>query len=185
MRSFLSRGKFAWCLAPGGASGVRSRPAPARRNLGGAKCRWPDACQGRSRRRRWPKASLYKGLASDDDRRPRSVGRDYAHLSLDLSPLPRAGGQRPPLVDEPSAFVEAHMGMRALSLGGFSTDDEARLSCGWRLTMMSGARGAAIGSARRKSRGELCRGRPIIAPQPCIRRALRPEPMMHSCASAA
>src|ERR1700722_11153867 len=90
MRSFLSRGKFAWCLAPGGASGVRSRPAPARRNLGGAKCRWPDACQGRSRRRRWPKASLYKGLASDDDRRPRSVGRDYAHLSLDLSPLPRA-----------------------------------------------------------------------------------------------
>ena len=106
MRSFLSRGKFAWCLAPGGASGVRSRPAPARRNLGGAKCRWPDPCQGRSRRRRWPKASLYKGLASDDDRRPRSVGRDYAHLSLDLSPLPRAGGQRPPLVDEPSAFVE-------------------------------------------------------------------------------
>jgi hypothetical protein len=90
MRSFLSRGKFAWCLAPGGASGVRSRRAPARRNLGGAKCRWPDACQGRSRRRRWPKASLYKGLASDDDRRPRSVGRDYAHLSLDLSPLPRA-----------------------------------------------------------------------------------------------
>jgi hypothetical protein len=56
---------------------------------------------------------------------------------------------------------------------------------GWRLTMMSGARGTAIGSARRKSRGELCRGRPIIAPQPCIRRALRPEPMMHSCASAA
>jgi hypothetical protein len=49
MRSFLSRGKFAWCLAPGGASGVRSRPAPARRILGGAKCRWPDACQGRSR----------------------------------------------------------------------------------------------------------------------------------------
>ena len=90
MRSFLSRGKFAWCLAPGGASGVRSRPTPARRNLGGAKCRWPDACQGRSRRRRWPKASLYKGLASDDDRRPRSVGRDYAHLSLELSPLPRA-----------------------------------------------------------------------------------------------
>src|SRR3984885_12537469 len=130
MRSFLSRGKFAWCLAPGGASGVRSRPAPARRNLGGAKCRWPDACQDRSRRRRWPKASLYKGLASDEDRRPRSVGRDYARLSLDLSPLPRAGGQRPPLGDEPSAFVEAHMGMRALSLGGFSTDDEARLSCG-------------------------------------------------------
>src|ERR1700678_2097102 len=90
MRSFLSRGKFAWCLAPGGASGVRSRPAPARRNLGGAKCRWPDPCQGRSRRRRWPEASLYQGLASDDDRRPRSVGRDYAHLSLDLSPLPRA-----------------------------------------------------------------------------------------------
>src|ERR1700733_5101025 len=130
MRYFMSRGKFAWCLAPGGASGVRSRPAPARRNLGGAKCRWPDACQDRSRRRRWPKASLYKGLASDEDRRPRSVGRDYARLSLDLSPLPRAGGQRPPLVDEPSAFVEAHMGMRALSLGGFSTDDEARLSCG-------------------------------------------------------
>src|SRR5271155_4519364 len=35
------------------------------------------------------------------------------------------------------------------------------------------------------SRGEPCRGRQIIAPQPCIRRALRPEPMMHSCASAA
>src|ERR1700719_2454007 len=26
MRSFLSRGKFAWCLAPGGASGVRRGP---------------------------------------------------------------------------------------------------------------------------------------------------------------
>src|ERR1700678_4043001 len=142
--------------------------------------------KGEPRRGRWPKASLYKGLASDDDRRPRSVGRDYAHLSLDLSPLPRAGGQRPPLVDGPSAFVEAHMGMRALSLSGdFRLTTRLVSRVGWRLTMMSGARGTAIGSARRKSRGELCRGRPIIAPQPCIRRALRPEPMMHSCASAA
>src|SRR5271170_766706 len=90
MRSFLSRGKFAWCLAPGGASGVRSRPAPARRNLGGAKM----SLAGRLSRPKPPEAVAegqpLQGLASDDDRRPRSVGRDYAHLSLDLSPVPRA-----------------------------------------------------------------------------------------------
>ena len=73
----------------------------------------------------------------------------------------------------------------SLSLGDFRLTTRLVSRVGWRLRMMSGARGAAIGSARRKSRGELCRGRPIIAPQPCIRRALRPEPMMHSCASAA
>ena len=72
-----------------------------------------------------------------------------------------------------------------LSRGDFRLTTRLVSRVGWRLTMRSGARGAAIGSARRKSRGELCRGRPIIAPQPCIRRALRPEPMMHSCASAA
>src|SRR5271170_7097570 len=57
---------------------------------GGGRRRWPKAVAEGGGRRRWPKASLYKGLASDDDRPPRSVGRDYAHLSLDLSPLPRA-----------------------------------------------------------------------------------------------
>src|ERR1700674_3663110 len=174
MRSFLSRGKFAWCLAPGGASGVRTRPAPARRNLGGAKCRWPDACQGRSRRRRWPKASLYKGLASDDDRRPRRL---HPSLAASFAPPTRmrtkaaarrraerlrrgAHGHARPLSRGDfrlTTRLVPRVGWRPLS-GGFSTDDEARLSWGWRLTMMSGARGAAIGSARRKSRGELAAG---------------------------
>ena len=79
----------------------------------------------------WPKASLDKGLASDDDRRP---GR-----WAEITPISRAisrpsharedKGRRSSTSRAPSS--EAHMGMRALSLsGGFSTDDEARLSCG-------------------------------------------------------
>jgi hypothetical protein len=69
--------------------------------------------------------------------------------------------------------------------GGFSTDDEARLSCGLAPDddVRSPRSGHRFGEAK-IARGT-CRGRPIIAPQPCIRRALRPEPMMHSCASAA
>ena len=89
MRSFLSRGKLRGVWPREARRGpLEARFCPWK--PWGAQCRWPNACQGRSRRRRWPKASLYKGLASDDDRRPRSVGRDYAHLSRDLSPLPRA-----------------------------------------------------------------------------------------------
>src|SRR6202167_2012515 len=157
MGSFLSSGKFALCLAAGGAWGVGSRPTPVRRNLGGAKWRWPDPCQGRSRRRRWPKASLYKGLASDDDRRPRSVGRDYAHLSPDLSPVPTRMRTRPPLVDEPSAFLEAHMDVRALS-GGFSTDEEARLSCGSALDdVVRGPRGGHRFGEAKIARGTIPR----------------------------
>jgi hypothetical protein len=44
---------------------------------GSARCRWPNPRQGRSRRRRWPKASLYEGLAIDDNGLPRS-GADAA-----------------------------------------------------------------------------------------------------------
>src|SRR5271169_4304351 len=59
----------------GARSGARSRPAPGLRSLGNARRRWPEPCQGRSRRRRGPKARLYEGPAIAENRPPRSVGR--------------------------------------------------------------------------------------------------------------
>ena len=151
--------------------GFEARSCPSK------PCRWPDACQGQSRRRRWPKASLYKRLASDNDRRPRSVGRDYAHLSRLIfrpSHARKDKGRRSSTSRAPSS---RRTWACAPSLSGdFRLTTRLVSRVGWRLTMMSGARGAAIGSARRKSRRGLCRERPIIAPQPCIRRALRPNP---------
>src|ERR1700736_4257954 len=45
---------------------------PCRRSLGGKRGPWVIVlCQDRSRRRRWPKASLYKGLSPG----PRSANR--------------------------------------------------------------------------------------------------------------
>ena len=83
---------------------VWSRPTPARRFLGSAKCRRLDPCQGRSRQRRWPKASLYKDLAVDDDEQPRSMGRLDENLPLRLltclarrkkAPLPIPNSEEP------------------------------------------------------------------------------------------
>ena len=75
-RLLAFRGGWSWPATP--------RPAPALRSLGSAFCRWPEPCQGRSRRRRWPQASLYKGPAIDDHRLPRSGGR----IVFDLSSCP-------------------------------------------------------------------------------------------------
>jgi hypothetical protein len=57
----------------GGGLGVGARLTTARRSLGSAKCLRPERCQGRSRQRRWPKASLYKARAVNDNRQPSSV----------------------------------------------------------------------------------------------------------------
>ena len=51
-------------------------PLPALRLLGRARCRWAEPCQGRSRRRRGPKASLYKGSRTDDHRPWRDRGAE-------------------------------------------------------------------------------------------------------------
>lgn len=47
-----------------------TRPIPAFRRLGNANCRRLDPRQGQSRPERGPKASLHKGLAVDNNRRP-------------------------------------------------------------------------------------------------------------------
>src|ERR1700681_3397887 len=46
--------------------------SPHRRSLGGKRGRETVPCQDRSRRRRWPKASLYKGLSPGHARTPRA-----------------------------------------------------------------------------------------------------------------
>ena len=60
--------------------------APAHRSYGGAKGLWSSPCQGRSRRRRWPKASLYKGMTIDKQLIARIVGFSCACLQLCRSP---------------------------------------------------------------------------------------------------
>ena len=52
------------------------------------------SCQGRSRRRREPKASLYKGIAPSDECHQRSVGRPLPlpqPLAVGPNRLPRRG----------------------------------------------------------------------------------------------
>src|SRR5271156_4235178 len=88
MRSFLSRGKFAWCWPREARRGSARGPllpveTLAAQNVAGWTLVKAEAAGGGG-----PRPAFTRGLASDDDRRPRSVGRDYAHLSLDLSPLP-------------------------------------------------------------------------------------------------
>src|SRR5271155_4884566 len=83
---FLSSWNFAFFRPPRClARGWRKGRLPALRFLGSATCRWLDPCQGRSRRRRGPKASLYKGPAIDDHRRPRSPGRVHVARSASLA----------------------------------------------------------------------------------------------------
>src|SRR5271170_1363251 len=83
---FLSSWNFAFFRPPRClAWGWREGRLPALRFLGSATCRWLDPCQGRSRRRRGPKASLYKGPAIDDHRRPRSPGRVHVARSASLA----------------------------------------------------------------------------------------------------
>src|SRR5271168_1617040 len=119
----------------------------------------PNPCQGRSRRRRWPKASLYKGWVHR-----RQSGAEFTPASgLAFRPILRAEAKAG---ERPSASVEAPWGMRFLC--GFST--------GWRLTMTFGAAKAIMGSARLGFEGNYTAGAKIIAPQPCIRWVLQPEP---------
>src|SRR5271155_3300233 len=80
---FLSSWNFAFFRPPRClAWGWREGRLPALRFLGSATCRWAEPCQGRSRRRRGPKASLYKGLLTDDHRLARSRGRGDVRLPL-------------------------------------------------------------------------------------------------------
>ena len=129
----------------------------------------PDPCQGRSRRRRWPKASLYKGLVHR-----RHSAAEFGGPSLRQPPAwsfapTRARKERAVARSgrrEAERVRRGAVGMRFLY--GFST--------GWRLTMTFGAAKAIKGSARLDSRGNCTAGAKIIAPQPCIRWALQPEP---------
>jgi hypothetical protein len=74
-RFFRSLRWGAWELARG--------PLPPFDLLGSARGRWAKPCQGRSRRRRGPKASLYEGSPTDDHRLARSRGRGMSvHGSL-------------------------------------------------------------------------------------------------------
>ena len=71
-------------------AGLSVRPANGfrRRSVGGKRGREAIPCQDRSRRRRWPKASLYKGLPPDQTRPPRTA-------FAGISPRPRSGDNAP------------------------------------------------------------------------------------------
>src|SRR5271170_6268255 len=80
----------------------------------------PNPCQGRSRRRRWPKASLYKGWVHR-----RQSGAEFTPASgLAFHPIFRARERErlwpAPDGERPSASVEAPWGMRFSC--GFSTE---------------------------------------------------------------
>ena len=72
----------------GAGSPVRSANGFCRRSVGGKRGREAIPCQDRSRRRRWPKASLYKGLPPDQTRPPRATFEG-------ISPRPRSGDNAP------------------------------------------------------------------------------------------
>src|SRR5271170_599793 len=119
----------------------------------------PNPCQGRSRRRRWPKASLYKGWVHR-----RQSGAGFTPASgLVFHPILRAEGKG---WREAERVRRGAVGMRFLC--GVST--------GSRVTMTFGAAKAIMGSARLGFEGNYTAGAKIIAPQPCIRWVLQPEP---------
>src|SRR5271168_2038881 len=81
-------------------------------------------------------------------------------------PFARSCARKGKAGERPSASVEAPWGMRFSC--GFST--------GSRVTMTFGAAKAIMGSARLGFEGNYTAGAKIIAPQPCIRWVLQPEP---------
>jgi hypothetical protein len=86
MGPFLSRGIShffrLFVVVSGARSGVPIEARSWPSILGSARRRWPEPCQGRSRRRRGPKARLYEGPAIAENRSPMSVGRLSPSLAV-------------------------------------------------------------------------------------------------------
>src|SRR5271168_4878547 len=145
--------------------GVRARPAPGRRSLGGANCRWTQPLS-----RPQPPEAVAEGQPLQGLGPSTTIGgRVYASLRLGLSPDLRAKGKgcRPLRTARGRARPSRRRGVCA------SRVDFRR---GSRLTMTFGAAKAIMGSARLGFEGNYTAGAKIIAPQPCIRWVLQPEP---------
>src|ERR1700722_2027368 len=156
MGFFLSRGKFAWCLANerprGGPPEAPSCPSkPWRRKMSLAR---------RLSRPKPPEAVAEGQPLQGSGQRRRSAAEEITPISRLIfrpSHAHEDKGRRSSTGRAPSSR-RTWACAPSLSRGDFRLTTRLVSRVGWRLTMMSGARGAAIGSARRKSRGELAAG---------------------------
>src|SRR5271168_5601967 len=100
MGTFLSSGKVLGSRFLEWVGGPREAPLLAVEVLAARTVDGPNPCQGRSRRRRWPKASLYKGWVHR-----RQSGAEFTPASgLAFRPILRAEAKAG---ERPSASVEA------------------------------------------------------------------------------
>src|SRR5271154_1991014 len=138
---------------------VRARPAPGRRSLGGANCRWAQPLS-----RPQPPEAVAEGQPLQGLGPSTTIGAEFTPASgLVFHPILRAEGKG---WREAERVRRGAVGMRFLC--GVST--------GSRVTMTFGAAKAIMGSARLGFEGNYTAGAKIIAPQPCIRWVLQPEP---------
>jgi hypothetical protein len=168
MGTFLSSGKSAWLSLFGMGRGSARGPLLAVEVLAARTVDGPNPCQGRSRRRRWPKASLYKGWVH----RRQSKAEFTPASGLAFRPILRAEGK---------GWREAERVRRGAVeyallvwiFDGLAPDYDVR------------GREGDHGFGEARIRGELYRGRQNHRATALYSVGLATRTMMHSCASAA
>ena len=173
MGTFLSSGKSAWLSLFGMGRGSARGPLLAVEVLAARTADGPNPCQGRSRRRRWLKASLYKGWVHR-----RQSGAEFTPASgLAFRPILRVEGKgwRPVRTARGRAHPSRRRGYALLVwiFDGFARDYDVR------------GREGDHGFGEARIRGELYRGRQDHRATALYSVGLATRTMMHSCASAA
>src|SRR5271170_5213820 len=165
---FFVKWKSAWLSLFGMGRGVRARPAPGRRSLGGANCRWAQPLS-----RPQPPEAVAEGQPLQGLGPSTTIGAEFTPASgLVFHPILRAEGKG---WREAERVRRGAVGYALLVwiFDGFARDYDVR------------GREGDHGFGEARIRGELYRGRQDHRATALYSVGLATRTMMHSCASAA